>query len=46
MLRIRFVEIGLGEGKKWGIGRGGELFQNLTGEKECKSIGRYRFLKT
>ena len=22
ILRIRFVEIGLGEGKKWGMGRG------------------------
>ena len=32
---------------KWANGQGeGNFSKNLTDEKECKSIGKYRFLKT
>ena len=32
---------------KWANGKGkGNCSKNWTGEKECKSIGKYRFFKT
>ena len=52
-LRIRFLETGLGEfdkGKKcgkWENGEGeGNCSKNWTGEKECKSIRKYRFFES
>ena len=55
-LRVRVVETGLGwfdkkvaneQMSKWGGGvRGGNLFQKPNrSERECKSIGKYRFWK-
>ena len=53
-LQIRFVEMGLGgvdkekkeKNGKWEGEQKGNCPKNGTGEKECKSIGKYRFLKT
>ena len=50
-LQIRFVETGLGgfvkENKsgKW-ANQEGSCSTNLTGEKECKSIRKYRFFES